>query len=90
MLGIQHKFLGRILGPLMKVLLPMTNNVLTPLTNNILIPLGLLTASAADAKIHDKILEWGFYSLGMTTLIISNKEMKDEKSSNLSKILAYW
>ena len=56
-LGIQHRFLGRILGPLMKVFLPMINNVLTPLTNIILIPLGLLTASAADAKIHDKILE---------------------------------
>ena len=56
-LGIQHRFLGRILGPLIKALLPMINNVLTPLTNIILIPLGLLTASAADAKIHDKILE---------------------------------
>ena len=74
----------------MKVLLPMINNVLTPLTNIILIPLGLTTASAGDAKIYDKILEWGFYSLATTTLIISNKEMKDEKSSNLSKILAYW
>ena len=64
-------FLGKLLGPLLKTGLPLIKNVITPLTKSILIPLGL-TAAAADAGIHKKIL-----GSGNTTLIISNKDMKD-------------
>ena len=60
-------FLGRLLGPLMK-------SVIQPLAKSVLIPLGLTaSASAADTRIHKKILGSGHN----TTLIISNDEMKD-------------
>ena len=66
-------FLGRLLGPLLKTGLPLIKNVSTPLAKSLLIPLGLTAAaSAADAGIHKKIL-----GSGNTTLIISNKDMKD-------------
>ena len=66
-------FLGKLLGPLLKAGLPLIKNVITPLAKSVLIPLGLtLAASAADAAIHKKMLE-----SGNTTLIISNKDMKD-------------
>ena len=58
-------FLGRILGPLLKTRLPLIKNV----TKSVLIPSGLSAAtSAADARIHKKILGSG----NNTTLIISN------------------
>ena len=66
-------FLGKLLGPLLKTGLPLIKNVITPLTKSVLIPLGLTAAaSATDAGIHKKIL-----GSGNTTLIISNKDMKD-------------
>ena len=65
-------FLGKLLGPLLKTGLPLMKNVVTPLAKRVLIPLGL-TAAAADAGIHKKILGSG----GHTTLIISNKDMDD-------------
>ena len=67
-------FLGKLLGPLLKTVLPLIKNVLTPLAKIVLIPLGLkVAASAADAGIHKKILG----SAGHTTLIISNNEIED-------------
>ena len=67
-------FLGKLLGPLLKVGLPLMKSVITPLAKSILIPLGLTVASAAaDAGIHKKILGSG----NNTTLIISNKDMDD-------------
>ena len=51
-------FLGRLLGPLPKAGLPLIKNVIAPLAKSVLIPLGLTAAaSAADARIHKKILE---------------------------------
>ena len=52
----------------------MIKNVITALAKSLLFPLGLTAAAAAaaDAGIHKKILE-----SGNTTLIISNKDMKD-------------
>ena len=48
-------------------------NVLQPLAKCVLTPLGLTTAvSAADTKIHKKIL-----GSGTTTLITSNDETED-------------
>lgn len=56
-------FLGRLLEPLMKVVLPLMKNVLQPLAKIILIPLGLVLTAAtsiADAGNHKKFLaqEW--------------------------------
>ena len=66
-------FLGRLLGPLLKIGLSLIKNVIKPLAKSVLIPLGsTAVASAADAGIHKKILR-----SGITTLIISNDEMKD-------------
>ena len=49
------RFLGRLLGPLLKTGLPLIKNVIKPLAKIILISLGLITtASAADAGMHKK------------------------------------
>ena len=67
-------FLGRLLGPLLKTGLPLIKNVIKPLAKSVLNPLGLTAAaSAADARIHKKILGSG----NTTTLIISNDEIED-------------
>ena len=48
-------FLSRLLGPLLKTVLPLIKNVIRPLPKSVLIPLGLIpAASAADAGIHKK------------------------------------
>ena len=54
------RFLGKLLGPLLKSGLPLIKNVIKPLAESALIPLGLTTAaSAADTGIHKKILGSG-------------------------------
>ena len=65
-------FLGKLLCALLKTGLPLIKSVITPLAKSVLILLGL-TAAAADAGIHKKILGSG----NNTTLIISNKDMDD-------------
>ena len=66
--------LGRLLGRLLKMGLPLIKNVIKPLAECVLIPLRLTAAaSAADAGIHKKILGSG----NTTTLIISNNEIED-------------
>ena len=61
-------FLGKILGPLLKTVLPLLKLVIKPL--------GLLSltasSSAIDAGVQKKI-----YGSGKTTLIISNEETND-------------
>ena len=70
------RFLGRLLGPLLKTGLPLTKNVIKPLAKSVLIPLGLTAAvSAADAGIHKQILGSGHNNT--TTLIISNDEIEN-------------
>ena len=65
--------LGKLLGSLPITCLPLMKNVLKPLAKSVFRPLGLTAAaSATDAAIQKKI-----YGSGMSTLIISNKEMKD-------------
>ena len=50
-------FLGRLLGRLLKVGLPLIKNVIKPLAKSVLIHLGLTAAaSAGDAGLHKKIL----------------------------------
>ena len=71
---IQSGFLGRLLGPLLKIGLPLMKCVIQPLAKSVLIPLGLTTAaSAADAGIHKKNLGSGHN----TTLTILNDEVED-------------
>ena len=68
-------FLGRLLGPLLRTGLPLMKSVIKPLAKSVLVPLGLIAAaSAADARIHKKILGSGHND---TTLIISNDEIED-------------
>ena len=53
-------FLVRLLGPLLKVGLPLMKNVIKPLAKSVLIPLGLTAAAlAVDVGIHKKILGSG-------------------------------
>ena len=50
-------FLGRLLGRLLKTWLFLIKNVIKPLAKSVLNPLRLIAAaSAADARIHKKIL----------------------------------
>ena len=55
-------------------------NMLTPLAKSVLIPVGLTTAAAAT----DAAIQRNIHGLGMTTLIISNKEIDD-----ITKIAKY-
>ena len=76
------RFLGRLLGPLLKTGLPLIKNVIKPLAKSVLIPLGLIAAaSAADAEIYKKILGSGNHpspsASHITALIISNNKMED-------------
>ena len=72
-IGQSGRFLGRLLGPLLKTRLSLIGNVLKPLAESVLIPLGLTAAaSATDAGIHKNM-----FGSGMTTLIISNEKMND-------------
>ena len=65
-----------LVDPLLKTGLPLIKNKIKLLAKRVLIPLGLTAAaSAADARIHKKILGSGHNNT--TTLIISNDEMKD-------------
>ena len=67
------RFLGKLLGPLLKSGLPLMKSVITPLVKSVLIPLGLTAAAlAADAGLHKRIL-----GSGNATLIISNKDIED-------------
>ena len=51
-----RRFLGRLLGPLLKTGLPLTKNVIKPLAKSVLIHLGLTsTASAAYVGIHKNL-----------------------------------
>ena len=65
--------LGRLSEQLLKIGLFLMKNVLKQLAKSVLIPSGLTTAAVAatDGAIQKKIFE-----LRMTTLIISNEEMK--------------
>ena len=71
--GQSEGFIGRLSEPLLKTGLPIMVKVFQPLAKSVLTPLRLTAAeSATDAAIHKKI-----FVLGVTTLIISNKEIND-------------
>ena len=62
------RFLGKLLGPLLKTGLPLLKSVMKPFDL-----LGLTAASSAiDAGVQKRI-----YGSGKTTLVISNEEMND-------------
>ena len=72
--GFLGSLLSKLVGPLMKVAIPLAKNVLAPL--------GITAAAAAlDAGIQKKI-----HGSGTTTLIISNEEMND--IMNIAQALA--
>ena len=79
--GQSGRFLGKLLGPLLKTGLPLMKIVLKQLAKSILIPLGLPAAAPAiDVAIHKKIFGSGHpldLPLCTTTMIISNQEMND-------------
>ena len=52
-------FLARLLGPLLKIGLPLMKHVIKPLAKSILIPVGLPVAASADVGIYKKILGSG-------------------------------
>ena len=63
--GFLGSFLSKIVGPLMRVAVPLATNILAPL--------GITAASSAiDTGILKKI-----HGSGKTTLIISNEEIND-------------
>ena len=67
------RFLGSLLESLLKTEMLLMKNVLKPLAKSFLVPLRLtVPALATDAAIHKRI-----FGSGITTLIISNEEMKD-------------
>ena len=82
-------FLGRLLGPLIKTVLPLIKNVIKPLAKSVLIPFGLTAAAlAADAGIHKNILgSWHNHpsnnnnnnnsNNNKTVLIIPNNELEE-------------
>ena len=72
-MGQPGRFLGRLLGPLLKTRLPLIGNVLKPLAKRVLIPLGLTAAAAAtDAAIHKNM-----FGSDVTTFIRRNEKMND-------------
>ena len=84
-IGQSERFLGRVLGLLLRTGLPLIGNVRKPLAKSILIPLGLAAAATAtDAAIHNKMFE-----STTTTLIISNEEMNDIIKISPLKNLVY-
>ena len=92
---LSERFLGRLLGPLMKVGLLLMKNVLGQLAKSMLITIRLTRPlSALDTGVHNNILGSGTSGpsgSGTTTLIISNKEMEEimkiDKSSKDSSLL---
>ena len=71
-------FLGRLLGPLLKNGLPLMKSVIQRLAKSVLVALSLTgAASVADAGMHKRSLDPSESTLHITTLIISNDEMKD-------------
>ena len=75
------ELIGRLLGPLLKVGLPLIKNVIKPLAKSVLIQLGL-TAAAASAAMQEYIKK--MLGSGTATLMISNEEMED-----IMKIVKY-
>ena len=86
-IGQSGRFLGRLLGPLLKTGLSLIRNVLKPLAKAVLIPLRLTAAAAArDAAIYKKM-----FGSGYTILIISNEEINDVmKIIKSLEDLVYW
>ena len=77
-----EKFLGRLLGPLLKTGLSLIKGVIQPLAKSVLIPLGLTAAApAADAGIHKDILGSGHN----ITLVISINETRGNRVGYGSK-----
>ena len=57
-------FLGRLLGPVIKIGLPLIKNLLKPLAKRILIPLGLTAAASEDMKVVKSLEDSGILLKG--------------------------
>ena len=72
-IGQPRRFLGRLLGPLLKTGLSLIRNRPKQLAKSVLKPLLIIAAaSGTDGAIHKKM-----FRFGTATLIISNDEMND-------------
>ena len=72
-IGQSGGFLGKLLGPLLKIITDHYWPLVSLIAKSVLIPLGLMaaaSASATDAAIHKKR-----FGSGNTTLVTSNEEM---------------
>ena len=87
-IGQSTGFLGRLLGPLLKVRLPLIGNVHKPLAKSFLVPLGLTAvASTTDAATHKRMFGYSTCPRMLAShlldlakprsLITSNEEMND-------------
>ena len=65
--------LGSLLGPLLKIGLPLIGNVLKPLAKKVLTPLGLPAAAAITDPTTDKKMFGSWF----TKLIISHEELQN-------------
>ena len=70
-IGQSGRFLGRLLGSLLKTGLPLLKNILKPLAKSVFIAL----ASTAAASRTISAIQKKIFGSGMTTLITSNEEM---------------
>ena len=86
-IGQSAGFLCRLLGPLLKIGLPLMKSGLKPLVKNALTPFGLTAAASATDEANQKKIYWW----DMATLIMFNEEMNDfikiVKSLNKSDLL---
>ena len=81
-IGQPGRFLCRMLGPLLKTVLPLLKNSLKPLVKSVLIPFRLTrAASATDAAIQNN-----FFRSVMRTLIFSNEEYLKESGLLMKRV----
>ena len=55
-IGQSVGFLGRLLGPLLKAVLPLMKNILEPFAESVLVPLGLTVAASATNAIATLVI----------------------------------
>ena len=50
-----RRIFGRLLGPLLKIRLPLMKNLIQPLAKSVSVPLGLTTAASATDEMEDNM-----------------------------------
>ena len=78
-IGQSGRFLGILLGSLLKIGFTLIGNLINPLTKSVLITLGLIAAAAATVvAIHNKMLGFGRVAK------ISGRDFGLDKANNLN------